>query len=203
MAALPPAPGVTRAVFNYLSQGIPTANVLHFTQPPSGPSPNPAFLASDLATWWTAQIAPISHTTHILQNVTCTALDPSGPPQAIHTTGLPSPGLQTGDPMPNNVALVMSLRTALRGRSFRGRIYVGGISESNALGNEVLGTLRDAHVLRWSQLIVFTGGVLTPDLTMVVLSYFSGGAVRGTPVATPVATISANTRFDTMRRRMS
>jgi len=120
----------------------------------------------------------------------------------IYSTGLPSPGLQTGDPMPNNAALVMSEHTGLRGRSYRGRIYVGGIAESNSLGNEVLSTLRDAHVTRWSQLIVFVTAPLSPDVVLVVLSYFSAGAVRSSPVATPVTTITANTRIDTMRQRM-
>jgi len=202
MPTLPPASGVTRAVFNYLSQGIPTANVLHFTAPPGPDAPDPAALASDLAGWWIANIAPISHTSHILQNVTCTDLSAAGPPAVIYSTGLPSPGLQTGDPMPNNAALVMSEHTALRGRSYRGRIYVGGIAESNSLGNEVLGTLRDAHVTRWSQLITFVTAPLSPDVCLVVLSYFSAGAVRATPVATRVTTITANTRIDTMRQRM-
>lgn len=200
--ALPPAPGVTRAVFNYTSQGIATANVLHFTQPPGSTAPDPTALASDLKGFWVAAIAPLVHQTHILQNVTCTDLGPTGPPQAIHTTGLPSPGLQTGDPMPNNVALVMSLKTALRGRSYRGRLYEGGIAESNALGNEAVSAYRDALVSAWSQLIVYTGGPLTPDLTWVILSYFNAGSQRSSPVATPVTTLTANTHFDTMRRRM-
>jgi len=202
MPPLPPAPGVTRAVFNYLSNGVATANVIHFTAPPGPDAPDPANLASDLASWWKLNIAPLSSVNHILQSVVCTDLSASGPPAVEHTTGLPAAGTQAGESLPNNAALVMSLRTALRGRSFRGRLYMGGIAESQASGNNVIASFRDNAVIEWSEIILFVTAPLSPDLQLVVLSYFSGGAVRGTPVATPVTSITADTRIDTMRRRM-
>lgn len=105
--------------------------------------------------------------------------------------------------MPNNVALVMSLRTGIRGRSYRGRVYVGGIPESNALGNNALAAYRDALVDRYDDLLIFAVGIGIPDAQLVVLSYFANGVVRASPVATPVSSVTADTRFDTMRRRMS
>ncbi len=49
-----------------------------------------------------------------------------GPPLAEVTTSTASgPGLRTGDPLPSQVSAVISLRTALGGRSARGRAYIG------------------------------------------------------------------------------
>lgn len=202
MPQLPPADGVTRAVFNYTSNGIATANVLHFMQPPGPDAPDPTDLASRLAIYWAANMSQLTHSSTALQNVICTDLSTSGPPASLSTQGLPSTGLQTGDGMPNNVTLCLSLKTGLRGRSYRGRIYVPGISESNSAGNAVPSAYRDALVSAWSGLILYTGPVGTPDIQMVVLSYFNAGAIRATPVATPVVSISADTTIDTMRRRM-
>src|SRR5882672_3363229 len=40
------------------------------------------------------------------------------------------PGTGAGNPLPNQLAAVVTLRTALAGRSFRGRAYFGGFNEA-------------------------------------------------------------------------
>lgn len=45
--------------------------------------------------------------------------------------GAAVPGTGTGDALPRGNALVVSLRTALAGPSFRGRVYLGGFSETD------------------------------------------------------------------------
>lgn len=45
-------------------------------------------------------------------------------------TGAPAPGIGTGDPLPPGTAMCCTTRTALSGKSFRGRIYLGGWAES-------------------------------------------------------------------------
>lgn len=44
-------------------------------------------------------------------------------------TGAAVPGTATGDVLPRQTALVVTLRTAKAGASFRGRVYIGGFSE--------------------------------------------------------------------------
>jgi hypothetical protein len=63
----------------------------------------------------------------------------------INETGMPeyldaSPtvvGTAAGDPLPGQVALVVSLNTARSGTSYRGRVYLGGFTEA---GNDAAGT---------------------------------------------------------------
>lgn len=45
-------------------------------------------------------------------------------------TGAPVAGTAVGDPMPGQVALCITKRTARSGKSFRGRAYIGGYSEA-------------------------------------------------------------------------
>lgn len=47
----------------------------------------------------------------------------------------PVAGTASSDMLPRNVALVVTLRTALAGRRFRGRVYLGGISENANTGD--------------------------------------------------------------------
>lgn len=199
--ALPPAQGVTKAVLNLSSQGIATANVLHFTSPPGPNAPDPTALGTRLAAWWENQIAPQVHTSQVLNSVICTDLSAGGPPSVEVTTGLPAAGSMGGEPLPNSVAGVVSLHTALRGRSFRGRIYHGGFAEVDVNGNNIGSLRRNALLNAYELLILFTEPLL-PDYQLVVLSYFANGAQRPVPVATPVTAMSMNLRVDTQRRRL-
>ena len=45
-------------------------------------------------------------------------------------TGSPVAGTGAGDPMPNEVAAVVTLRTAFAGKHFRGRVYISGANEA-------------------------------------------------------------------------
>ena len=52
----------------------------------------------------------------------------------------PFPGLITGDCLPGQNAVVVSLRTGIKGRRRHGRFYLPGISESNHSNGRVTGT---------------------------------------------------------------
>jgi len=45
-------------------------------------------------------------------------------------TGSPVAGTGAGDPLPNEVAAVVTLRTQFAGKSFRGRVYISGANEA-------------------------------------------------------------------------
>lgn len=122
--------------------------------------------------------------------------------------GAPAPGTSTENPLPAATALVVSLRTGKRGRSFNGRFYQFGYSE---LANDAAGgaTATAATATR-----AFVDAVSTAmqsggrGIQMAVLSRVttppgaSAPIVRPTPVLTPVtAAVMADQRWDTQRRR--
>ena len=117
------------------------------------------------------------------------------------------PGTGSGDPLPNELAGVVTLKTALAGKHYRGRVYIGGAIEAE---NDAAGQIVAAYN---TALVAFITGVQadmgTEGITLAVLArpnYLNlpppadvetfAGAV------TPVTAISAlDTVWDSQRRR--
>lgn len=112
------------------------------------------------------------------------------------TTGLATWGDGGTDALPPDVALVMSHRTATRGRSGRGRSYLAGFTEQTNIGGQPTETLTDALELNWQLAFLHIDYTATDGLDQVVISQ----AV--TPnVAREVTSIQTDRHWDTQRRR--
>lgn len=109
------------------------------------------------------------------------------------------PGVVGGALNPNNVAAVLSLRTGLRGRSFRGRTYIGGQLEGNNIGDEINADYIEDVLDAYDQ---FQSLMLTAGFTWVVASRYSNNAPRLVGVTTTISELRMNTRIDTQRRRL-
>jgi hypothetical protein len=102
------------------------------------------------------------------------------------------PGLSTADAMPGATCLVVTLRTTLRGRSHRGRVYQGPFNEAaNDVSGVPLSTEVAAVAAQWNAHITALVGT---GVTLVVASYKLS-------TATDVATCTVDARWDTQRRR--
>lgn len=103
-------------------------------------------------------------------------------------------------PIANSAALVCSLRTPSRGRSYRGRIYfpIGDSAFMQDSENVTVGTSTfiSAALTSLPTYLASTSG------TLVVASRRNGGAPRALGVATPVTETIVNTHVDTQRRRV-
>jgi hypothetical protein len=128
-----------------------------------------------------------------LTRLTWRLVGPNNPPLE-HTPSPAIVGTQTANPLPNDVALVVSWKTALAGKSYRGRTYIGGLTQ-NALGTASDGSC--ALIAASGTTIDTAVGSLAPltgENKLVVYSPTLGeanvviGATRGN-------------RFDTQRRR--
>lgn len=108
-------------------------------------------------------------------------------------------GTGTGGAMPAQVAMVLTTRTARRGRSGRGRIFVGGLDEDAIVGGVV------DNVPALSVLGVFNAIMEAADglgWTFVVRSGQQGGVILSTPQTYPVTDIVSRDRsMGTQRRR--
>lgn len=103
-------------------------------------------------------------------------------------------GTSGGEALPANVALVATLRTALRGRSHRGRIYWNGINENSntAVGAPLAATVNGLA----NQCAQFISNLAGSGVTWVVASYLNSTAEN-------ITAVSVDTRWDTQRRRLN
>jgi hypothetical protein len=109
-------------------------------------------------------------------------------------------GTSADVPMPGGSAVVATLRTAIAGRRYRGRIYTGGLSEDANNGGTVDPLQATAIEAAWQDLVDNLAAV--SNFEVVVASF--GGVAPGptwTPFATPVTQVQVNTQWDSQRRR--
>lgn len=113
--------------------------------------------------------------------------------------GAPTGGTAGGDPLPPQIALCITLRTAQAGRSFRGRSYIPGFAESV---NNVSGQITSA-VAGVDFIAAIQSALVAQSLNLGVLSRPREAPL--TPSAgfiTPVTSIVArDSVWDTQRRR--
>ena len=135
-----------------------------------------------------------------LVRVTATRQDNANDIQAVSTPASPVPGTGSGDSVPLNAAWVFSYRTALRGRSYRGRGYQPGllnsILTSPGIGNSAILTAIAANYVQWLITSVPAGW------TWVVASHFHNKAPRASAVLTPIISVVVDTLLDSQRRRL-
>jgi len=195
---LPPVTDTAKIEIEYELAGVPVVNVLHAHQIGGWNLATLTTLQGYIYSWASLELMPDLSQDLILKQITCTDLAVVGGTffQASHSAA----GGDPTDSAPANVALVLSWRTNQAGRSFRGRSYIPGIpahtvvspqkvdpSEASGLqtaGNDLL-TLLNGHTI-----------------DLVVVSYFSGGAPRVTPIATPIVRCICNEQIDTQRKRL-
>lgn len=134
------------------SAGVPT---------PSVAQAQALFAAMTTGAAWTAIQAAISTTT-ALQRVTLTSVHTAGQP-SFDSTGAAVAGTDATAPLPNEVAICITLRTAGRGPSNRGRMYIPGLcSDDLAAGNVILAGLL-TNFGNWANgfIAIFSGQSLT------------------------------------------
>jgi hypothetical protein len=210
-------PGTAMFTVSY----VPTAgasdvleNVLHFQK-------------NDLSDWGPSEISALTtqfdawrgtsdgtnalltnHTSaHTLVGYTARDLSVDGGPE--YTNAVSHAGLDAGAPLSSGLSKALTLRTGLSGKSFRGRIFLSGLTATltgtygpDACDPAVLGAIAAA----WNNLITVAAG-WTPACKWTVLSRkHKVGSIpnvtRDTGLNTPVTAVSySSTVIDFQRRR--
>jgi hypothetical protein len=109
------------------------------------------------------------------------------------TGSIAQPG-GTNEPLPNQIAIVISWRTAFSGRSYRGRTYVGPCAVAARGPNAVIATAQRDAILAAAQAL--RTGLSTDQYSLVVYSRKLFGA-------SPITSALVGPYFDTQRRRRS
>lgn len=126
----------------------------------------------------------------------------------VDTSMSSNEGEVDGAALPGNAAVVVTFKTAQRGKSFRGRNYVAGIPESNASGNVITAPMQNSLITAYSSML----GALDVDgfdVFWVVVSRYTGGgpgvpsAPRAAGISTTVTAVQCNADIDSQRRRLN
>lgn len=117
---------------------------------------------------WSTHMAPLCSSTTSLVRVGVRDFRTAARPE-FRDTGAAAVGTGTGDAMPGQDALCITLRTAGSGKSFRGRVYIGGFNEAQNGPNGI--ALLSAVTGATDFLNSLNGLALTPNgLTMAVIT---------------------------------
>jgi hypothetical protein len=157
-------------------------------------------LAAAVEDSWELNITPLVCSDITLDRTVATDLTTDSSGQVVDPGGIN--GSNAGASMPDNVTLAISFRTALRGRSYRGRVYHVGVARSAVTGDSV-GT---SNALAYQeQYQAFIADILTamPGWTHVVVSLCNEGSWRTTGVTTPVTSIQVDPTIDSQRKRLA
>jgi hypothetical protein len=108
-------------------------------------------------------------------------------------SGLAVPGTAAGNLLPPQIAICVTLSTALAGKEYRGRVYLGGPTvAANDANGQMMGSTQTAAV---AFIEAIRAGQFGAALTMAILS-------RKLSVPTPVTLVrSRNLIWETQRRR--
>jgi hypothetical protein len=157
--------------------------------------------ANEVGAWVLSDYLPLLSASVVFLNVEAKNLNiPSGgvavfnaPPGSVG--GIVSPA------EPGNVSFCVSLRTALSGRSFRGRKYVPGIPANKRTENTIDAAWAADIVAAFNNLISILNAL---DKFLVVVSRVADGLERTIGVATHVDNASIVDLFiDSQRRRLT
>jgi hypothetical protein len=186
-------------------------NVFYGTTPAARPLPATlpetlftAYKTGNTSSGWIGQV----HTTCTMTGVTIKDISVASQPNQFSTSASQA-GTSTGGPLPAQVAMVVTLSTAMSGRAFRGRCFLGGIG-ATALNDA------DTHTAAsGTAAAAFVNAILAANTSNGISTGVFGRALQagtlknGTPVGprtaqfTPIiqARITSQ-RWDTQRRRL-
>jgi hypothetical protein len=188
-----------RATLEFTLNGEVVVNVYHVTSDVPIVSIDLINVATILRDWWANNMLEAISSDMGLDRVTVTDVSQENGEQYILDVTPSIPGISPLPSNANQVALVMSWRTAQTGRSYRGRSYIAGLPDAAITDNNVTGILAAYVTDAGVQLIddMFLAGY-----HLVVASYYSNGTPRVIAAATEIDTVLVNTRIDTQRRRL-
>lgn len=155
-------------------------------------------LADALDSWESTNLNGLINSGATLTQIRCTSQESDSAPVYVKSVSLA--GGHVNAIMPMNVTVTVTFRTALRGRSYRGRNYLPALSEDFCLADEVTSGYRTQALLAYGLLNTAVAGVNSAE--HCVISRYHDKAPRAVGVATPVVSYAMEVTLDSQRRRL-
>lgn len=183
-----------------LFDGQRIQNVWHYAMDSPKPPAEMDELGDAIITSWNSIIKPQMPTTLSLIEVKVVDLTTQISPTVYITTGLPIVGTNVSPALPNNNSLVITKRTALRGRSYRGRIYFSGLVEGQVTNNAVSAAYQTGFINFCNAVRVITTTNYTWE--MAIVSKRQEGQWLTQAIVTAVTGFTTDGQVDSQRRRL-
>ncbi len=126
----------------------------------------------------------------------------------VSSTGALVPGTDATQPLPNEVAVVVTLRTALAGIQNRGRMYLGGFTQSSLATGNVIAAGTVTAVGNWAATIAgalsaqgYTWSIGQPARQSYVGKTGTVHPARPAQTTAIISSLVRDNHWDTQRRR--
>lgn len=203
MVQLPPVPHVSKVNLVWRVHDRQCRNTLHYRNANLGSPPVASDIGPRIVALVGAGIKGALFNGVWLDAIEAIQLSDVNLPVTTYTTGLPVAMTGTGTMLPNSAAAVVSLRTGLRGKSYRGRAYQPGVIANGSDNNTIAGSAQAAIQAFWQSLVTLDPPGGTGDsYHLVIVSYWANKVLRADPVVTDVTTAICRGEWGTQRRRM-
>lgn len=202
MAFIPSSPLVAKVAVEGRFQGETIVNTLWFekTDETEWNTTDLGLLLVGVELNLSENIMPLLSTGYIIDRLYATKQDSN---TSLFNERIPT-GLNGGvlsEGLPSNVAVAVKFASAIMGRSYRGRNFVGGIPETMVDNNDVEATFRANLAGAYSGLN--TAVQESVSAIHVVCSHYNNGAARALGVTVPVLSYSVRkSKVNTMRGRV-
>ena len=195
-----PVPNGVQLCFDFVTAGQNWQVCLMLRKSAGAPTPTDLdTIADDAENWWGASFRSLFSAETTLRQVRATDMTTQGGP--VSTLVSNTPGNGSGDGLPIGSAIVASLRTAKRGRSYRGRSYWSGLLLSaQDSPTDITSTVATAIGVAMTALQTTLD---TDGFDIVVASKQHNGVVTNPAEANEVTAIVVDTHFDSQRRRLA
>lgn len=197
--AFQPCPGVAMFEVFFQWQGQRMENVFHCVQEGAWDAAQLQDGVEVLSDWITSDWRNVAHLSANVVGFKGTDLTTQDGAVYEPTIAEPIPGLNNGTAAPAGTTIAISWRTALRGRSYRGRTFHVGVQTASYTDSIFLPT---PLALLYDAYLSLQGAFISASMEMCVLSRVLNKAVRANGVGTPITGLSIDPALDSQRRRL-
>lgn len=156
-------------------------------------------LGAYLEGWYNSEIKPLQSASVIYQEVYVVDWSAENAGTSTVNSLAGTTGAGVSPISPNNVTMAVSFRTALRGRSSRGRNYIIGLMESDVTGSIIEATTRSNWRNAYDAILVDP----PTDFTWSVASFYTDNVARVTALVQPInGVVVVDDYVDSQRRRL-
>lgn len=158
-------------------------------------------LAAVVRSWYFTNVMPILSNDYVFREITAQDISAEAGEIAFNTAGTGTAGGNTAPSLPGSVAIAVSFRTGLAGRSYRGRNYLSGLVEAGVTGNTLADVTRTAITTAYAELLDVLSDT---DFVWGVVSRVTAGLPRPVGIITAITSVIIVDAFvDSQRRRLS